>query len=248
MDRVAVAADERPAPIVHAHSVLPTAAGQLELQRAGVEKKTLAANGDRFGILAVGPAYIPTSQVGRNVKTVVEAPMERVQHRLAGFIATEAGVDDLADGCCAVAPIFAIENVRGGADEDAAVVASNGGRRVQVIDVNRAHVVTAGAGGVFEQTDAAMALVALVCVVVVLRVLDDEHPAVLVEVDGDRRLDQRLGGDQLNAKARPELEALERLGRRLWRNPRHLGGVVLIGTVLLVLDRISAAQRRGLGK
>ena len=45
----------------------------------------------------------------------------------------------------------------------------------------------------------------------------------------DRRADERLGGDQLDAEAGAELERLERLGRLLRRDARQLGGVVLVG-------------------
>ena len=66
-------------------------------------------------------------------------------------------------------------------------------------------------------------------VLVVLGELGDVEPAVLVEVDGDRAAQQRLGGDQLDVEAGPDCQRFERLGRIFERNPRQLGGVVLLG-------------------
>ena len=54
MERVAVAADVGPAPVVHAHPVLTAAAGQLERLAARVEEEDLAADRDRLCLRPVG--------------------------------------------------------------------------------------------------------------------------------------------------------------------------------------------------
>jgi hypothetical protein len=92
-----------------------------------------------------------------------------------------------------------------------------------------------------------VALEVLVGVLVVLGELDDEHTAVLVEVQRHRGAQERLGGDQFDAEAGPELERLEGVGRLLGRDERQLGGVVLVGGPLRQAAgaRARAQEERG---
>ena len=103
LERVAVAADVGPAPVVQAHPVLAAAAGQLERLAARVEEEAVAADRDRLAPRPVGAADVAAVEAGRDVEAIVEAPAERVQHPLAGQVLAEAGEDDPAHVGLAVA-------------------------------------------------------------------------------------------------------------------------------------------------
>src|SRR5262249_55038010 len=183
LHRVGVGADERSAPVVRAQAVLAAAAGHLERFGARVESENLAADRDRPGFLPAGVADRAATVAGLDVDAVVEQPAERVQHGLAAGVTGEAGENHPADVRLAVAVgVLGVQDVRHRADEDAAVVAADGGGRVQVVEEYRTFVVDTVAAGVFEQADAAAALGLLAGALVELGVFDHVEPAVLVEV------------------------------------------------------------------
>src|SRR5262249_34022881 len=125
-DRVVAGTDEGPAPVVHAHAVLPAAAGHLELLPARIDDETLTAHGDLLGILPLGVADLAAAEAGLDVNAVVEQPAERVEQSLAAGVAGEAGEDDPADVGLAVAVrVLGVQDVRRRADEDAAVIATD---------------------------------------------------------------------------------------------------------------------------
>ena len=84
VERIAVAADVGPAPVVPAHPVLAAATGQLERLAARVEDQAMTADRDGLRVRLIGPADVAAVEAGRDVKAVVESPAERVQHPLAG--------------------------------------------------------------------------------------------------------------------------------------------------------------------
>ena len=162
---------------------------------------------------------------GRQMEAIVESPAERVEHRLARLVALEADVDDLAD----VRPVAArgrtaFEQVRHRADEDASLPAGDRDRGGQVVDERDRLVVEAVAVGVLEAFDRAAFLEGRIVVQVVLREFGDVEPAIFVEIDGDRRPDERLAGDELDAEARGEREGLDRVARLCRRHARQLVG------------------------
>jgi hypothetical protein len=67
LERVALAADVAPSPVVHAHSVLTAAAGQLEPITARVEVDVLAANRYRLRTRPAGGDNFTPVQAGRDV-------------------------------------------------------------------------------------------------------------------------------------------------------------------------------------
>ena len=218
-DRVAVVADERVAPVVHRHAVLPGRGRRLEAARARVEEDEAAADVDRLRLrVGAGPDRA-AGGAGREMEAIVEAPADRVQHPLAGPVAVEAGIDDLA-----FRRRSAFEQVRHRADEDAPFPACDRDRRRQVVDERDGLVVGAVAVRVFETLDRAPFLETWIALLVVLRELGDVESAILVEVDGDRRADERLRGDELDAEAGCEREGLDRFARLRRRHARQLVG------------------------
>src|SRR5205823_3515878 len=146
MNRIAVVADESTAPVVEAHAVLSAAAGQLEIAGARIEKEALAAHRHGPRVRLVGAADVAAGMARRDVEAVVEAPLEGVEHCLAALVAVEAGEDRLAPAG------LAVENVRHDADEDPAIPASDGDRRVEIVDVDGTLAITAVGVHVLEQT------------------------------------------------------------------------------------------------
>src|SRR5262249_23914083 len=121
--------------------------------------------------------------------------------------------------------------------------------RVQVVEEDRALVVDAVAVGVFQQADAAAAVRRLAGRLIGLEVLDDVEPAVLVEVEGYRAGQQRLGRRQLNAKAGVEANRLQGLRRAFGRDARQFRGIVLLGAITDgLLGRIDRGQGEGCGR
>src|SRR5438034_692386 len=120
MHRIAVGADEGTAPVVEAHAVLAAAAGHCEFYGSRIEGEALPAHGDGARVGLVGAADVAATEARRGVEAIVEAPLKRIEHRLACVIAAEAGEHRLALAA------LAEEDVRHDADKDAAVPASDG--------------------------------------------------------------------------------------------------------------------------
>ena len=114
-------------------------------------------------------------------------------------------------------------------------------REHQVVDEHGVLVVHAVVVGIDVQRDPAdrIELAGHVQVQHVAAILDDEHPAVAVERDRGRLLDDRIGEHQLQAIARLKDERLQLLFRRL-RQQRRLLGPVDVGVDRIVLA--SAAE------
>ena len=187
---------------------------------------------DRAALAAVEPAVRP--------------PGQRVGHRV-GVLHAEAGEQHLgvAVGHVVAVAVGVEEQVRGLEDEHAAVAERQPAGQVQPGDEVLGRVGPAVAVGVFEDRDPVGALrparrrlgdavvdgprVAIDLDplqpgrVGILQVLDDPEPAAVVEFDGDRLADHRLGGDE------PDLQAVgdghpphrllggEPLGQSCWR-------------------------------
>ncbi len=193
--RLAVGANVRAPPVVHAHAVLATAARQCKRLGPRVEQEALAADGHRLSLRFAGPADVAAGIVGRHVEPVIEAPAERVHDRLAGEILAKAREGDSPHVSLAVAVgVLEIKQVRCRRREDAAVPADDGRGDRHVAREERALVVDQVAVGVFEQSDAADAERLRAGVLVVLGKFGDVEPAVLIEIHGDRALQQGLGG------------------------------------------------------
>ena len=137
---------DAPAPIVDGHAVLPAAAGQFEVARARIEEEITALDVDRLRARFIAALDHPAGHIGGNVDAIVEAPLERIEHRLAGRIARETDQDDLTNIRFAVAVgVLEVTDIRHGTDEDAAVPATEGNRSIEVVHENRALVITARA-------------------------------------------------------------------------------------------------------
>ncbi len=221
MNRIAIGANKRAAPIVDTHAVLPAAAGDHEVAGARVEEETLAAHRHGPGVGSIRTVDIAARSARGNVEAIIETPLEGVEHRFARVVAAEAREDWLARA------VFAEKNVRHDANEDAAVPAGDGHRRIKVSDNNRTFVIAAVRIHVVQQSNAAMLLEILVGILVVLGILDDVHATIFIEVEGDRGAQERLGGDQLDVETGPQLECLEGFGRLLRGDAGQLGGVIL---------------------
>src|SRR5262249_26632582 len=134
------------------------------------------------------------------------------------------------------------QDVRGAADEDAAVVADDRRRPGEFVEENCTLIEAAVAVGVLQQADVADQLLVLLGVV---SHLDDVEPAVLVAGQGDRVQDQRLGGDLLDAEAGQDLEGLEGVGGGDGRDARQLVLVIDLGRRLAFLGGAGRGQQRG---
>src|SRR5262249_43957130 len=127
MNRVAVAADKGPAPVVQAHAVLTAAAGQLEGPTARLQEQAVAAHRHRPGVFLVRGPHLTTVKAGADVDAVVRAPAEGVQLSLARLVLAEAGEDRLSQVRLASAfGLLAVEEVRRGADENAIIITLDG--------------------------------------------------------------------------------------------------------------------------
>ncbi|NBN94493.1 MAG: hypothetical protein EBV31_02515 [Verrucomicrobia bacterium] len=175
---------EAPLPAAEAGAFLPGAVGQLEARA-----------------------------VVRGVDAVVHRPRRRVGH-VFGLTAegAEVGGDEgLLVGDAGAFRVAAEEEVGWFGDEGAAFDGHHPARHHQVVEEGRSLVHAAVAVGVGEQRDAAGGLLLgrAFEVAHVAAHLDDEHPTLVVEADGDRRFDHRLAGDEFDAEAGRELEGLE---------------------------------------
>ena len=115
-----------------------------------------------------------------------------------------------------VVGVFEVEQVGRGRHEDALLPAHDAGRQHEAVGEDTAAVVASVAVGVVEQPDAA----GRAGVERIAGHLDDEHAAVLVDVDGHGARHVGLGGDRLDDVAGLELHRGHRLGRRERRTVR----------------------------
>ena len=220
------------------HPVLAAAAGQLERLVPRVEEEAIAAHRDRPRRRAIAAAHrSPPSSPVEMWKRLSSPHRNELSIPSPAGSRAEPGEDDAAHVGLAVAVgVLEVEQVRRRARVDAAVPAGDRGRHRHVGGEQRALLVDAVAVDVLEHPDAAPFATPRVLlrdrgVLVVLGELGDIEPPVLVEVDGDRAAQQRLGGDQLDAEPGPRHDGPLRFGRALHREPGQLGAIVLIGGV-----------------
>ena len=107
--------------------------------------------------------------------------------------------------------VAAEEQVRRFGHESAAFDGHHAARHHEVIKEGRSLVHAAVAVGIGQQRDATgrVLLGRTFQVTHVAPHLDDEHPALVVETDGDRGFDHRLAGDEFDAEAGRQLESLQ---------------------------------------
>ena len=188
----------------------------------------LAAHGDRRGDpLAVLQAE--AASVGGAADPVVETPDQRVAALLGialggGKVGRDRG---FLVGLAVAIRVAGEPKVGRVADEHAAAQHFYGAHEAEAIHVNGALVHPAVLVGVLEHHDAVDALVFALAVDVghVAAHLGDPEPAVGVKVEGDGFVDERFGGDDLDAETRRQPESLERfLGRKPRSGEVPLGG------------------------
>jgi hypothetical protein len=178
------------------------------------------------------------------VDAVIQAPADAVEQPLH-VLPAEAGEDGLAHVGLAVAVgVLEVEDVGGGPDEHAAVVAEDGRGPGELVGVDGALVEPPVAVGVFEQADGAEVLGGLFGVV---DHLDDEHPAVLVEVDRDGAVDERLGRDLFDVEAGEGFEGCEGVGGLRRRDAGEFGGEVAGYSGIAGLGATGGLPARALG-
>ena len=241
MHRLAVAADEGSlVPVVETHAMLSAAAGRGDRHRSRFEQQMLPAHIDRLHVgdfRSLNRHDLAAIQPARDVKPIVDPPAKRVQHPFARFVLAKPGEDFSAHiGLAVTVGVFAEQDVRRDADQDAALPACHRRRVIEITNVNRRLVETSVAVDVLQQLDGPFAVRLRTGVLVVFRKLDDERSAELVEVHRHWRPNEWLGRDHLGVKPRLQLDSFERFLRRLGRNPRQLGRVVLVGPVIVLLS------------
>ena len=166
------------------------------------------------------------------VNAVVQSPGQAVHERLAVqpvALIAEAGEHDLPEVGDAVAiPILQVDEIRLETDVDAAVVGDHGRGIAQLVREDAALVEAAVAVDVFQQADAADALVEHQVgarLGLIPAHFDDVEPAVFVERHLDRIHDHGLVRDELEAESLLDAEGVERLVRLDRRDVRHVPGI-----------------------
>ena len=159
LDVAAVRADEFAAAIVEAQSVLRAAAIGAKIERAWVERKIASPqiNRRRAGLLHAHD--FAAAHAGSAMNTVVEEPIERVQHRLnvqpirliRRVVAGEPGKNDILHiGYAITVGVFAVKDVRRRPHKNSAVITKYSSRPWKVIDIHGAFVEAPIAVGVFQ--------------------------------------------------------------------------------------------------
>ena len=97
-------------------------------------------------------------------------------------------------GLAVAVAVLGIEDIRGAGDQDAVAPGHHAGREAEAVEEGRLLVVAAVAVGVFQEPDDAAGLALAVDAQRVVAHLDDPELAVGPPLEGDRVLDQRLGG------------------------------------------------------
>jgi hypothetical protein len=226
----------------------------LEPDLAVVVLRDAPLRGARPGGLAQDSRRRPAEaeRVHGAVHPVVHRPEQVRRLRLHAAAAPEAGREQVLPVRGAVAvgvgvlPHFVV--VRLGGEDRVGAEGHREAREQQVVDEDRVALERVVAVAVLVQRDAADRLerVDAVRLLLVAAQLEDEHPAVAVERDLPRRLDDGLGEHRFEAIAgrQPELLRLflgrERTHRRLWRQVR-----VCVGRVLRIRGRAGAAAAAG---
>ncbi len=211
-------------------------------RRESALRLALSPGSRRSGAGAVEPgahigridqSHLPAIETGGAVDPVVQRPIQGIQQRLhVEFVRRERRVitgeprknHGPLIGHTVPVGVLAIEDVRGGADEYAAIPANHGGGPRQTFGKYRALVEAPVAISVFEPPDAAQLLGAALRIVAHL---DDVEPTVLIEAQRDGIHHQRLGRHQFNAEAGLDPESGQRPVGSRRRNAGKSGGIHL---------------------
>jgi hypothetical protein len=195
---------------------------------ARVEREIAVAQVERRCVASQERRDCPAVPLGA-VNAVVQPPCQAVHEHLAVepiALIAEPGEHDLPDISHAVAiPIFQVDEIRLEADGDTAVVGDHRRGIAQAIREDAAFVEAAVAVGVFQQPDAADALVEHQVgarLGLIPAHLDNVEAAVLVERHLNRIDDHGLVRDELEAEALPDAERVEHLVRLDGRNVGHV--------------------------
>ena len=165
---------------------------------------------DRAAAVAVGA-----------VDPAVQAELEAVEPVLLVAL-DEAGEEHLAMVGLAVAvAVLGIEDVRGARDQHAFRQGITPVGKPEAVEERRLLVVAAVAVRVFEEPDDAAGLPLAVDAQRIVAHLDDPELAVGPPVEGDRVLDQRLGGDQLDREAGRDPDRFQATPRATCPAARH---------------------------
>lgn len=170
-------------------------------------------------------------EAGDPVDALVEAPMERVEHRLdiefggiqGGAVGAEPSKDPfLHIGTAIAIGVLQIPDVGSGPDEDAAVPAGDGGRPGQASGEEGGGIDASVEVVIHEFADGTKAFVAAFGVIAHL---DDPGGTGFVEGEGDGIDDQGFGGDELGGEAGSDVEGLEGEMGRGGRDAGELGRI-----------------------
>ena len=214
--RMAVRADEAPPEAVEAQPELPAPTRRFKHQRVGIEASVGRREVYRRTLRVLGRNHFSAHETRRDVDFSVE-PEHRAAHaQLRGLARIETREHDAAlIGNAVAIVILEINNIRRARDEDSAAPNRDAVGITQSGRELRALVEAPVAIGVLQQRDAPQARRGLaVDRIGIAAPLDDVEPAALVERHRHRRDDERLGGDELDARAGFDLETRERLFRR----------------------------------
>ncbi len=229
LEVIGIGADEAATGGVKGHAVLTAAGGGFETEGSGIEGEIATAQGDGGGrgILdavtfepgagegGIDALHATGGEAGDAVDALVEAPMERIEHRLdiefggiqGGAVGAEPGKDPfLHIGAAIAVGVLQVPDVGSGPDEDAAVPAGDGGGPGQTGGEEGGGIDATVEIVIGEFADRAEAFVAALGVIAHL---DDPGGAGFVEGEGDGIGDQGFGGDELGGEAGTDVEGLE---------------------------------------
>ncbi len=245
LEVIGIGADESASGGVEGHPVLSAAGGGFESEGPGIEGEIATAQGDGCGrgILDAVPfepgagergidaLHATGGEAGDAVDALVEAPMERIEHRLdiefggiqGGAVGAEASEDPfLHIGAAIAIGVLQVPDVGSGPDEDTAVPAGDGGGPGQASGEEGGGIDASVEIVIGEFADGAEAFVAAFGVIAHL---DDPGGAGFVEGEGDGIDDQGFGGDELGGEAGTDVEGLEGEVGRGGGDAGELGGI-----------------------